>query len=146
VRQIAAATKEQRNQGQNIVEAVENITNQAAQVSQATKEQAKGVEEIVQGVNNAREQVSQIATAAKEINANIGEEMNNSNVINKQAEQIEELIKKQISEFKQVAAFVKEFSSLLSLNGKDVEKSIDTTEELLRNVEQIKNILKEFEI
>jgi len=41
VRQITAAVKEQAQQGQNIVTAVENVTNQVSQVTQAAKEQLK---------------------------------------------------------------------------------------------------------
>jgi len=45
--------KEQAKQGQNIVTAVENVANQAAQITNATKEQAHGVEDIIKSVANA---------------------------------------------------------------------------------------------
>jgi len=53
-------------QGQIVIRAVENVTNQAAQVTQAVKEQAAGVEEIIKSVADAREQVRQITAAVKE--------------------------------------------------------------------------------
>jgi len=39
-------SKEQALQGQIVIKAVENVTNQAAQVTQAVKEQAAGAEEL----------------------------------------------------------------------------------------------------
>jgi len=52
-------------QGQIVIRAVENVTNQAAQVTQAVKEQAAGVEEIIKSVADAREQVRQITQLSR---------------------------------------------------------------------------------
>jgi len=46
MRQVTVAVKEQAEQGQNIVTAVENVTRQAAQMTDVTKEQAKAVEDM----------------------------------------------------------------------------------------------------
>jgi len=54
IRQITAATEEQNKGSMKIIDAVNMVTNQAAQVTQATKEQAASVENIVRGVANAR--------------------------------------------------------------------------------------------
>lgn len=66
INQITAATSEQAEGTNQIVKAVENVTSQANMVMQATREQSLGANEIVRGITHAREQVRQITASSRE--------------------------------------------------------------------------------